>query len=44
VKGDMPPPYRSSLAAYAEIIPALVRQTRDPSYHIVRPVPAVKQA
>lgn len=44
VKADMPPPYRSSLAAYAEIIPALVRQTRDPSYHIVRPVPSVKQA
>ena len=44
VKGDMPPPYRSSLAAYAEIIPALVRQTRDPSYHVVRPVPAVTQS
>jgi fatty acid desaturase len=44
VKADMPPPYRSSLAAYAEIIPALVRQTRYPSYHVVRPVPGAKQA
>lgn len=44
VKADMPPPYRSSLAAYAEIIPALVRQTRDPSYAVVRPVPGTAQA
>lgn len=39
VKHDMPPPYGSTLAAYAEIIPALIRQTRDPSFHVVRPVP-----
>jgi fatty acid desaturase len=39
VKSDMPPPYRSSLSAYAEIVPALIRQTRDPSYHVTRPVP-----
>jgi fatty acid desaturase len=39
VKADMPPPYSSTLAAYAEIIPALVRQTRDPSYAVARPVP-----
>jgi fatty acid desaturase len=39
VKADMPPTYPSSLAAYAEIIPALMRQTRDPSYRIVRPMP-----
>jgi hypothetical protein len=44
VKADMPPPYRSSLAAYAEIIPALVRQTRDPSYAVVRPVPGTAHA
>ncbi|MDR5760328.1 fatty acid desaturase family protein [Caballeronia sp. LZ035] len=43
VKHDMPPPYPSSLAAYAEIIPALLRQTRDPSYHVERPVPAATQ-
>ncbi|MFT0174535.1 fatty acid desaturase family protein [Paraburkholderia mimosarum] len=39
VKADMPPSYPSSLAAYAEIIPALVRQTRDPQWHVTRPVP-----
>ncbi len=39
VKADTPPPYPSTLAAYAEIIPALVRQTRDPAYHVVRPLP-----
>jgi fatty acid desaturase len=39
VKSDMPPSYSSSLAAYAEIIPALVRQTRNPAYHVTRPVP-----
>ncbi|QGZ66906.1 fatty acid desaturase family protein [Paraburkholderia acidisoli] len=39
VKADMPPPYASTLAAYAEIIPALVRQTRDPAYCVARPVP-----
>ncbi|MGF6727314.1 fatty acid desaturase [Paraburkholderia sp. GAS41] len=44
VKADMPLPYRSSLAAYAEIIPALVRQTRDPSFHVVRPMPPATEA
>jgi fatty acid desaturase len=44
VRADMPPPYRSTLAAYAEIIPALLRQTRDPSHHVVRPVPGPAQA
>jgi fatty acid desaturase len=44
VKADMPPPYRSTIAAYAEIIPALVRQTRDPSYAVARPIPDAAQA
>ncbi|VWB49915.1 fatty acid desaturase [Burkholderia lata] len=44
VKADMPPPYRSTLAAYAEIVPALVRQTRDPSHYVVRPVPDAARA
>jgi fatty acid desaturase len=39
VKGDTPPAYPGTIAAYAEIIPALLRQTRDPSYHVVRPLP-----
>jgi len=44
VKADMPPPYCSTLAAYAEIVPALVRQTRDPSHYVVRPVPDTARA
>ena len=40
VKADTPPAYPSTIAAYAEIIPTLLRQTHDPSYHVVRPLPA----
>ncbi len=38
-KGDMPPPYPSLLAAYREIIPALLRQIKDPAYCVQRPLP-----
>jgi fatty acid desaturase len=41
VKSDMPPPYPSIAAAYREIIPALRRQRRDPSYYVTRPLPGV---
>ncbi len=34
-----PPPSRSVLAAYREIIPALIRQIRDPAYAIARKLP-----
>ena len=40
----MQPPYRSTPAAYAEIVPALVRQTRDPTDYVVRPVPDAARA
>jgi fatty acid desaturase len=40
IKSDTPPAYASTLAAYAEIIPTLVRQTRDPTHHVVRPLPS----
>jgi fatty acid desaturase len=39
VKNDMPPPYKSTYEAYAEIIPALIRQTSEPQWHVVRPLP-----
>lgn len=42
MKHDTPPAYPSTVAAYAEILPALWRQARDPTYHVVRPVPAAK--
>jgi fatty acid desaturase len=39
IKADCPPPYRSTIEAYAEIFPALLRQAREPQYHVVRPLP-----
>jgi fatty acid desaturase len=39
IKADSPPPYPSTIAAYAEIIPTLIRQRRNPSHHAVRPLP-----
>lgn len=40
IKADCPPPYRSTLEAYREIIPALLRQRKDPSYFVKRELPA----
>ena len=39
IKSDCPPAYPSMWAAYQEMIPAILRQRRDPSHHIVRPLP-----
>ena len=39
VKADMPAPYPSIIAAYREIIPAVLRQLRDPTYFIRRELP-----
>jgi Na+-transporting NADH:ubiquinone oxidoreductase subunit F len=39
IKHDLPAPNTSLLDAYREIIPALVRQRRDPAYQIHRPIP-----
>lgn len=40
VKSDMPAPYPSLLAAWKEIIPAVLRQLKDPIYHVKRKLPA----
>jgi len=40
IKSDCPPPYPSILAAYREIIPAVLRQVREPGYYVRRPLPA----
>jgi fatty acid desaturase len=37
---DLPTPCRSSIAAYREILPALLRQTRDPEYYLEPQLPA----
>src|SRR5690606_25631964 len=34
VKDDCPEPYPSILAAYQEIIPTILRQVKDPAYHV----------
>lgn len=39
IRDDTPPAYAGTLAAYREIIPALLRQTSDPTHHVVRPLP-----
>jgi fatty acid desaturase len=43
VKADTPPPYRSTIAAYAEIIPTVLRQRRDPAYYVRRPLPGAAE-
>ena len=42
VKEDCPTPYPSLLAAWFEIVPALIKQTKDPGYHVTRKLPAPK--
>jgi fatty acid desaturase len=39
VKADMPKPYSGFLEAYREIIPALLRQAKDPTYYVERKLP-----
>ncbi len=39
MKADTPPPYPNILAAYREIVPALLRQRKEPVWHVVRPLP-----
>ena len=42
VKEDMPTPYRSLLHAWTEIIPSVLRQVKDPAYHVKRKLPEPK--
>ena len=44
IKDECPPAYPSNLAAYREIIPALLRQRRDPTYYVRRELPAQRPA
>ena len=39
IKTDCPAPYPSTIAAYREIIPALARQLKDPTYCVRRELP-----
>lgn len=40
MKYDCPPPYPSTWCVYREVMDALIRQLRDPSYFVRRPLPA----
>jgi len=42
VKDDMPAPYPSLGACWKEIIPTVLKQTKDPTYHIKRRLPDPK--
>ena len=39
IKADCPEPYPSCWAAYREIIPAILRQLKEPAWHVVRELP-----
>jgi Na+-transporting NADH:ubiquinone oxidoreductase subunit F len=42
IKSDCPPPYPTILSAWQEILPTLLRQRRDPAYHVKRRLPDPK--
>ncbi len=39
MKDDCPTPYPSTIAAYREIIPAIIRQSREPTWYVRRALP-----
>ncbi len=43
VKDDCPEPYASLLSAWREIIPTVLRQVKDPAYHVKRKLPTPRQ-
>lgn len=43
VKEDCPPVYPSIYSAWKEIIPTLLKQVKDPSYHVKRKLPEPKK-
>ena len=43
-KADCPPPYTSCWDAYRKIIPAWIKQRKDPTYYVRRQLPDGKSA
>lgn len=39
IKDDLPTPYKGITSAYREIIPAVLRQVKDPAYYVKRKIP-----
>jgi Na+-transporting NADH:ubiquinone oxidoreductase subunit F len=44
VKDDCPEPYPSLLAAWREILPTVLRQVKDPAFHVKRRLPAPRSS
>ncbi len=44
IKDDCPPPYPSIAAAWREILPAVLRQVKEPGYHVKRKLPPPREA
>ena len=44
MKADTPTPYASTIEAYREIIPVLIRQMKDPEYYVKRVLPPSAKA
>ncbi len=44
IKDDCPPPYTSIADAWREILPAILRQVKEPAYHVKRKLPDPKPA
>jgi Na+-transporting NADH:ubiquinone oxidoreductase subunit F len=42
VKDDCPPPYSSLLDSWRELVPAILRQVKDPAWHVKRQLPPPK--
>jgi Na+-transporting NADH:ubiquinone oxidoreductase subunit F len=42
VKDDCPEPYPGLISAWREIVPTIIRQTRDPAHHVKRRLPEPK--
>lgn len=40
IKSDLPPVYDGLVEAYREIVPTLLRQVKDPYFHVKRPLPS----
>jgi MocE subfamily Rieske [2Fe-2S] domain protein len=44
IKADCPPPYPSILSGWRELLPAILRQAKDPDYYVRRPLPPPRAA
>ncbi len=44
VKDDCPTPYPSLFSAWREIVPTVLKQVKDPGYHVKRQLPDAKTA